>query len=224
MGTYYQLPEPGRLQVHCLPQASGCSLEQLGQALQQKKTPGPNLFVLPAISARIAAKDQLREISRQQKVAIFASQAGPDGGLQLVFCDPDSESGPQEYFSSALYQIVDWGPARLGLALAEDLNHPELALSMAKQGCDFALGTGDQVWQAPMESLAIKCLERVALACALPNMGFICLPPKSHNRWQESVAPAGGFCSMAVDTAKLRQKFFMDFVDYQRLFQASQDA
>ena len=216
MGTYYDLPRPGRLQVHCFPQAGGYSLEQINQALEQNKKRGRNLFVLPAISSQIASKEQLQEISRRQKAAIFTSQAGPDGGLELVFSDP--KSGLHACPSSALHYVADWGPARLGMALVEDLSHPELALTLAKLGCDLALGTGDNLWQGPTEGLAIKCLEKTGLACALPNLGLICLVPEGHSRWQEAVAADDGYCGMTVDTKKLRTKFFQDLVDYQSLY------
>lgn len=205
MGAYYDLPQPGKLHVHCLPQAGGYSLEQLDQALAQNKKRGRNLFVLPAISSQIASQEQLHEPARRLKAAIFTSLAWPGRGLQIVFCDTGSDL--KEYSQDTPYHVVDWGPARLSLALAEDLCQPELALTLAKLGCDLASGTGDHVWQGPTEGPAIKCLEKTGLACALPNLGLICLPPKGHHRWQEALSAERESCAMNVDTKPRRKNF-----------------
>ena len=139
-------------------------------------------------------------------------------GPALLFIDEKGKPRPEAAKGAKAFCLLDWGPARLGLTLVEDLAHPEAAAAMAKLGCDLALACGGDEWPGAGEVLAAKSLERLAVAAALPMLGIACLPPEGHERWVEATAGPGEMCSLDLDTRPLRKKFFMDRIDYHSLF------
>lgn len=113
--------------------------------------------------------------------------------------------------------IVDMGPIRAGICTPDELNHPEVAVAHAKLGCDVLFscaGHIDPSWQIVA---AAKTLERINIAVAGHNMGFICRPPESHDRWKETLVTAPGVCREMLDSRENRSKKFQDRVDFMTL-------
>ena len=222
MGTYYDLPEPGELSVHCLPGDGEGFLDGVSSKVRAAPKSGRDIFLLPGLDKSENAPELLSRLARKHKKAFMAGLKNPDGSSALIFVDENGKLRPEVQDSTRAFHLLNWGPARLGLARARDLAHPEAAAALAKLGCDLVLASGVEDWPGAGEILAIKSLERLAVAVALPGIGLICLPPEGHQRWREITAGAGGLCSRELHTGYLRKKFFMDLVDYECLFQGCQ--
>ena len=223
LATYYDLPEPGKLTIHCLTGADDGFLEELPGKVRSAPKGECDLFLLPCLdkSASKNALKLLTNLASKHRVAFLAGLKPTNGSATLLFIDENGNPRLEATDGAKAFHLFDWGPARLGLGLTKDLAHPEAAAAMAKLGCDLALACGAEDRPGAKEILAIKSLERLAVAATLPGSGLICLPPEGHSRWQEITAGPGETCSLELDTTPLRKKFFMDRVDYECLFSAS---
>ena len=220
LGTCYDLPDPGRIKVHCLPGSDQNLVAGLPPGIRDATRSGCDVFLLPCLTGAEAgsAPEALGRLAADHKAAFLACLKKPGRGPSLIFVDETGRRRPEVEGDAKAFHVMNWGPARLGLALAKDLAHPEAAAAMAKLGCDLALASGDEKMVPAREIMAVKSLDRLAVAVTLPGLGLTCLPPEGHQRWLEETAGPSGICSLDLDTKPLRQKFFMDRVDYQRLF------
>ncbi len=122
--------------------------------------------------------------------------------------------------------IVDTGPARIGICLPEDLQHPETGIAHAKLGCDLLITSTDRVAPGDRRVMAGRSLDKVAVAGAAQDCAFICAPPKGHDRFQDALVHWPETLSepttdtvffhvnMNLDTTRLREKIFQDRLDY----------
>ena len=94
-------------------------------------------------------------------------------------------------------RIVDTRHARVLLAGAEELMHPETALAAAKLGCDLAvLSSGMELSAMRRQTIAARSVDQLYIAVAAADCAFICEPPESHYSWKEVCADGGGVCSL----------------------------
>jgi len=117
--------------------------------------------------------------------------------------------------------ILDIGPIRAGICNADELIHPEVAVAHAKLGCDLLITSAGKIEPSLQTMAAAKTLERITIAVAAHNLGFICQPPESHARWQETLAVSPGVCRQLLNSNDTRSKHFQDRVDFKTLLQTS---
>ncbi len=215
--SLYDLPQPGKMEVGCLalrgkdrgsPRAveRGLPLTVVGQ---------PRLLILPALQGDGFGPEWLAGLARERDAAVCVrldealAFAWPGG--QRVFPLNRPRRRAQEPLT------IDYGPARIGLAAAEDLLHPELAMALAKRGCDLVAAMGGAMSEAEQTLLKVRAYDKIAVAAALGDAAFVCLPPEGHARFVEKEVRGAGLCSQVLDTTGTRSKSFPDRLDYQLL-------
>ena len=194
--TYLDLPAPGLLEVHALglSREASCQGDELWPALEALANGGSGnnirLAVLPALSRDQVSRQMLAETAARLGLHLACQMPREDGARPMVLFPPEGEPRawdlPEQ--GTAEPPTIDIGPARVGLAQAMDLLHPELALAMAKRGCDLVAASGGMLDDAQREVLAMRGLERVTLALAFRGGGLILLPA---GRAPERPAPGG---------------------------------
>lgn len=209
---HYELPAPGLLTVAglALPPLQGDLAVHLEQMLTRTPLAGPLLVVLPQDAA---PAELCGALAARFRVALVLTQTKPPGivwatptRVQILPLPPDEAP-----------LILDYGPARLAVCSPTALAHPELAVHLAKSGCDLAVVSSGRLTDAQQLVLTVKSVERLAVALAAPNAARICLPPEGHQRWQEESVAGPGLCRLVLDTASTRRKKFQDRVDFDLL-------
>jgi len=213
---HYELPQPGSLEVICLAGeststrlAAGFGTVRGGSAAGEA-----TLVVVPQdrLNESLAA-----DLARRRGLAVIGALAG---GTAVLWATP---SGVQRLPTpaGAAPVLLDWGPARLAVVAAADLGHPELAVHLAKSGCDLAVVSTGPLTEAQYLVLSVKCLERLAIAVSGADRAGICLPPQGHQRWSEDAVSGPGVCRLVLDTTQTRRKRFQDRVDFAALLRRS---
>lgn len=214
--AHYELPPAGLLMVAGLAVTS--HQEDLSQYLVQvvAKTPttGSILLVLPqdAVKAEVCGA-----LAARYRVALVMGQTDPAGIVWATPAGVKIMSRPAA--GGPLY--LNYGPARLAVCSPEALVHPELAVHLAKSGCDLAVVSSGPLTEKQQLVLAVKSLERLALAIATPDHARICLPPAGHQRWHEESVASPGVCRLVLDTTHTRRRRFQDRVDFALLLRRS---
>ena len=113
--------------------------------------------------------------------------------------------------------LVDFGPARLALAPAEALRHPECSVALSKQGCDLVVTTPEYL--EPQHASATGhqiigahggghgCVQRRGHRPA----------PAAHARWAEMTCDGPGMCQAQLNTTSLRTKRFLESCGFERV-------
>jgi len=152
-------------------------------------------------------------LAARYRVALVMAQTAPPGIMWATPAGVKTMARPLD--GGPLY--LNYGPARLAVCSPEALAHPELAVHLAKSGCDLAVVSCGPLTETQQLVLAVKSLERLALAVAAPNRARICLPPEGHQRWHEESVPNPGVCRLVLDTTFTRRRRFQDRVDFRLL-------
>jgi len=147
----------------------------------------------------------ITDTGRQEKGRIIlADSTGRITRYPLLSKDSDS----------ARLCMVDIAGARVLIAAAEELLHPELTLAAAKLGCDMAISsTGECLDDRMHQALATRSIEQLYIAVAGNHRAFICEPPEGHLRWKEVSSNGNSFCTMRMDTNRSRHKRYYDRFD-----------
>ncbi|ADK85879.1 Nitrilase/cyanide hydratase and apolipoprotein N-acyltransferase [Desulfarculus baarsii DSM 2075] len=215
-GPYLGLPEPGLMDVHTL----GLDRNQKSADLVARLAALPDapnrLAVLPAAAGRLLGPSEMAEAARRLGAHLVCHAARQEG---VMLFSPDQEprtwvvaaGGPTEP------PVVDLGPARVGLCIATDFLHPELALALAKRGCDVAAVSGAELASAELHVLSMRNLERLTVALAHDNGCLISSPPEGHQRGALLETQGAGACHLALDTSLGRHKTYEERLDYQLL-------
>jgi hypothetical protein len=219
--TYLELPEPGLLDVHALGLEVGasCQGEELWSRLDGLPGGGNSLVVLPALRSDRVPLSELSATADRLETHMVSLIANRDGSRAISLFSPGQppRSWELELANAGEPPMVDLGPARVGLASATDLLHPELALAMAKRGCDLVAASGGMLAPDQQTVLGLRNLERVTLALAYRGGGLICSPPEGHQNGPRLEVRGNGVAHLALDTNFTRSKAYEDRLDYQLL-------
>ncbi|MFH1060428.1 MAG: nitrilase-related carbon-nitrogen hydrolase [Pseudomonadota bacterium] len=216
------LPGPGRLAVHCLTGLGEgpLELECLVRRMPAQADQDRRLALLPGSLPTTTDLEGLARLAATTGVDLLFRVLTPDQGSALVHCAPDaaapvrlSANGDQ----AGKPPYLDLGPARVGLATAEDLMHPELALALAKRGCDLVAVNSPRLGETQLDLLALRSLERVAVAVASPGAALISGLPQGHSLGALEWAGWGQSCAMSLDTGQTRSKVYEELIDFPAL-------
>lgn len=208
------LPGGGPLDVRCV--VAG-SREQAASELRlavEDCDSVPTLLVLPQGIGAFSG-EELARLVEERPLAIVADLSGPNGEVPAYGLF--SSARCISLLSGESFVVVDFGPARIALVRTESLAHPELAVSLSKQGCDLLVTCPDRFGPDDRLVLGVKCLDRSAIAAVSREGAMICEPPKGHEAWKEALVIGSGVCAARLDTAALRSKRFYDRVDMEVL-------
>ncbi len=219
---FMELPGPDLLEVVVAGSPSGGppSLDNLLAGLDKLPTGGgERLAVLPALEHSPGLGQKLSAYADEKKLHLALSLEGEGSPGQMSLFSPGAEPRHWNLPANGVDEppMIDLGPARMGLAPARDLLHPELALAMAKRGCDLVAASGGGLSEREQAVLGLRSLERASLALAFIGGGLICQPPEGHQAGALLEIQGPGNCRLAVNTALTRQKGYEECLDYQTL-------
>ena len=196
----FNLPDPGGLTVRCLSlsEKQDISLSDIKERLEVNASNLPEIWLL----SRGLSPADLKNLSVSSGKAVFCPD--PDSPDKLWFASEGECLGLDPDRAEPL--VLDYGPARLGLARGEDLLHPEMAECFAKRGCDLVLASSRDLADWQLKVLEVKCLDKIALACVHSKGGLICNMQQGHAPWLVERTCDGEICSLELDTSRLRVK------------------
>jgi predicted amidohydrolase len=219
--SYLDLPGPGTLEVAVLgsPQEEPASLQSLLAVLEDLPKNGECLAVLPSLKPAKDQSQQLTNLADDKRLNLAALLEENRESARISLFRPDEKPRSWRLPSSGEAEppMLDLGPARLGLAPARDLLHPELALAMAKRGCDLVAASGGYLSREEQVVLGLRGLERVSLALAFNGGGLICQPPEGHETGARLKVQGPGCCRLTINTSQTRDKGYEECLDYQAL-------
>ncbi|MEW6658009.1 MAG: carbon-nitrogen hydrolase family protein [Thermodesulfobacteriota bacterium] len=210
--SHYEMPSPGKLHIICLTTDNdGClPPDEILNLIDKLKIAGHNVFILPENDGNA---ELYKETAIVKQVAIIAANAK---NRTICFATPEQVFQYDDCHGHCL-KVMDYGPARIAICSPKSLYHPEMAVHLAKSGCDLAAVSGAIIDEPQHLLLGVKSLESIAIAVAAQDRGFICTPPEGHQRWREEKVIGQGACHMTLDTHTTRRKRFQDRVDFELL-------
>lgn len=224
--AYLCLPEPGPLELTCIP---GDNEQTLVDALTQpceKDKADIRVSILPAMRYQPTVLSSIEQLARNQDRAILLSRPGAEG-LELWWFT--REKAPSRWLwrtgsglSPFALPCVAWGPAKILLAPPLALEHPEMVLAGAKKGCDIVLISAPNLSEEIRLLAGARSIDQLVVAVSGRDMAGVWMPPRGHQPWSESMATAGGCCSVRLDTCNTRCKQLPDRIDYEMLMAGSQ--
>ncbi len=179
--AHYELPAPGLLYVHCV--ASGdrpLCLRALEELISNHVRSGYNLCVLPPLPAGIIDQTTLLTLAERYGVALGTTLRGTRGEKTLTLTTPEvqerSVAGPPEGSNGPMpFRVVSYGTARVAMVTMKAFRHPELAVALAKLGCDLAVLSEEKLDRDEHLLCSVKTLEGVAVsACAFHSAVIAC--------------------------------------------------
>ncbi len=218
MTEYCRLPSPGKLRVVCQPADSSGMFADGGLPAPGGDVSRADLLVFPtgyACDAGAAVK-QLVKTAGTLQCAVCAGIA-TDDGLRIACVDRNGAVTVRSCADPSPCRI-DLDSARIALAGRGELYHPEVALALAKQGCDLVVVPSVKLDEHDRRVLGARSIEQVAVAASGSDRAFLCQPPEGHDRWPEAYTEGTGEpCAAALDISRLRRKRFYDRLDYELL-------
>lgn len=219
--TYLDLPEPGTVEVHVLGLEAVAAPpgQELWGRLESLAPAAHRLAVLPAVRADRIPPDWLAQAAESLGLNIVCQirQNGMPNSITVFRPGKAPQWWTLPAQGAAEPPYVDIGPARVGLAPAVDLLHPELALAMAKRGCDLVACSGGLLGEEQRAVLGMRSLERVVLALAYRGGGLICSPPEGHQPGQRLEAAGAQTRHLSLDTSQTRSKVYEERLDFEVL-------
>ncbi len=214
-GGFWGLPPAGPMDIHCVvPESPQSGFAALQSAVRECDDSAPAILILPRGMGPLLER-QIKHLVDGRPMAIIAEWTGPDSRHPIYGFISSSQCVTLPAGKSAV--TADFGPARLALVRPESLMHPEVAVTLSKQGCDLLVTASDRFDSDDRLLFTVKCLERAAIAVAAPAGAMVCEPPVGHAAWKEELLTGFGVCSARIDTATFRCKRFQDRVDMEAL-------
>jgi hypothetical protein len=220
--SFLELPQPGRLDLHCLvPGKNEHPVDALLRKVPTRTDEARHLYLLPSPADSDAALERVAQTALGHKVAVAVCSSNDAGHRYHLFKD-DGENlrwnlPPWPFANGTSVPYADLGPARLFMTPFSALSHPEFAVAIAKKGCDLAIACEKELSADNRLLAGARTIENLAVAVSSGSGAGIWLPPEGHQRWTETTAAIGESCHLAIDTRRTRQKRFQDRVDFEVL-------
>ena len=225
--SWYKLPEPGDFRIAALAMPpeqvfSGSVVETMlvGAAMKEN-----DLAVLPSGTAHSIeeAERKITGIAARIGVDICAGvhKNPEDETCVMIFADAAGRTTRYPVLPADKNEklcIIDTRRARILLVRADELFHPETALTAAKLGCDLAISsTATGLDRMMRQTITARSIDQIYVAAAGNDCAFISEPPESHHSWKEVGVDSVGMCVMPLDFKKSRNKRFFDQLDFDLL-------
>lgn len=219
---FYNLSEPGELDLYCVvPQENQHPTAALDAQLKKSQPEKGSLFLLPAFAYSEENLLQMAQNARRQQVGILTRAVNKGGKDRIILADKEERKEWEIYAPAPdrLFErpVFDFGPARIHLATAADIAHPEPALVAAKKGGDLLIAMEENLSPQTTMLGGIRTIEQLAVGLCGRNAAGLWRPPDGHKRWRETLAGPGRGCRMNLDTRLTRRKIFQDNVDFELL-------
>jgi predicted amidohydrolase len=166
------------------------------------------VFGLPEGKASAEALDQMRDRPWPSGLVLVGADAlGPFLGTEEAVWRLEGRD----------YLLRFVAGLRLAVARPRSLFYPEVAVALAKEGCDLVLVPSGPLDDALAELAGIRCLERLPLALVTQGEASLFLPPEGHGPWGEIRHREAGPLEMRFDASAYRQRHVFDRIDLDTL-------
>lgn len=226
--SFLGLPACGVLPISCIvPSENEHPIDALNRIIENQQARKGTLCLLPVFESSDRILDVLRFVTASKQIGVlWKDYADSESGYVmmvqngnvfkwdgLMFCNDGERSFPE----------FDFGPARVVVVPFTFLEHPELAVALAKRGCDVAVSS-ERLLDGEWKLIGgVRTVENLAVAVCGVNGAGIWTNPQGHERWGEVTAGRGEYCIFDIDTAHTRQKRFQDRVDFELLLRNSEE-
>ncbi|MEJ5299912.1 MAG: nitrilase-related carbon-nitrogen hydrolase [Thermodesulforhabdaceae bacterium] len=219
--SFLGLPACGMLSTVCVvPAENEHPVEALNRLMKHQAIQKGALCILPAFESSDVILEALRSVTKVSQIGILWRDGYISGNGYIMIKDGDVVRYDEFLTGGSGERALpefDFGPARIAIAPFKVLEHPEVAVALAKKGCDIAVSSE---WFLEGEWRIIggvRTVENIAVAICGSNGAGIWIPPHGHERWGEVIAGRGEYCLFNVDTSHTRCKRFQDRVDFELL-------
>lgn len=106
---------------------------------------------------------------------------------------------------------------RIALSRPEVLRHPEVAVALAKEGCDVLVLPSKRVDENLAAMIATRCLERLPVALVMPRRATLFLPPDGHGPWKELQDQGDEPLQVRLDIGGSRRRHLFNRIDLDTL-------
>lgn len=192
------------MDIRCVVPASSDEAWRIPESTAAQTDGVPTLLVLPC-GFTPSDMERMLDLVSGRSLAVVVAQQFFSSSRQAVLSSRESSV------------TVDFGPARIALVRSEAMVHPEVAVSLSKQGCDVVVTAAERLDADDRLLFGARSLDRVVVAAAAPDGAIICEPPAGHSPWREEALHGPGLCAARIDTAPLRTRRFQDRVDMEAL-------
>ncbi|MFP4421211.1 MAG: carbon-nitrogen hydrolase family protein [Desulfococcaceae bacterium] len=219
--SYFGLPAPGPLSVRCVvPKAGEHPVAALSRGAAHERAEGEVFFVLPAVALSDAAANELAGRARRGRFGILVRSPEGEGERHFLFHRGEVrvwELTRWPHGDEGRFPEFDVGAARIASVPFAALVHPEIAVALAKRGCDMVAASETEFSPADRPMAGVRTTEKIAVAVCGGTGGGVWIPPEGHERWAESLAGPGETAREVLNTRRSRQGAFQDRIDFSTL-------
>ncbi|SHK44715.1 Predicted amidohydrolase [Desulfatibacillum alkenivorans DSM 16219] len=213
---WLNLPKPGKIRVSAL---TGGDIPGLLQTVLMGGGDAPRLAVLPKNFTQDNPVESLKNLANEHNMAAAALLQENGAPAMAILAEPGKIAQTAPFSSLAQnpdepLHTVDFGPLRMAFLEKEALKHPEVSVSLAKQGCDLVVVSEECFAPDDYMLMGGRTLDRLALAYSSHDQSGVILPPEGHGPWTVNSQDETGAASIVLDTASLRTKRFQERINY----------
>ncbi len=207
---FLNLPTPGPLPIRLL--ASSNLTKISGQDIKPQ-----SLLLLPQNNYSDAELTSLHNIAQEKKIAILLARP-EEVGISYFALEEKTFTKWEINNNTCDFPFWDYGPARVGLAPLKELFFPELALSLAKFGCDLIFAAESQLDETDRMLATLRPIEQTAVAVCALNGAALGTPPQGHSVGDGAEAESDNSADFQLNTTETRRKRFLDRLDFETIF------
>ena len=217
---YYELPQPGILNLELVvPEDGKFDAASIENNMIKYRNKGPILYLLPEMRAGDFNLSKVKRLAEKYQAG-FAVAVKRDKSIVDYLLITNAETlkytiGDSGQDTELPFPVIKFGTAKIAIVPFDYFKHPELALGLAKTGCDLVLLPMQQLNGKNRLSARIKTTENIAVAVCANNGAALYMPPEGHLIWEKKSFKGTGIFSCEVDTVKTREKSFQDRVDFE---------
>ena len=220
--SFLGLPACGVFSTLCIvPGENEHPVDALNRMLKNQQIREGTLCLLPVFKSDDSILDLLKFVTDTKRIGVlWKDDTGSENGYVMMVQNGDVFKWDRFTYGNngeIAFPEFDFGPARVVVVPFEVLEHPELAVALAKRGCDIAVSSEsflDGEWKLIG---GVRTVENLAIAVCGLNGAGIWTNPQGHERWGEVTAGKGKYCILDIDTVHTRNKRFQDRVDFELL-------
>ena len=182
---WHGLPKPGEIRISAL---TGGDIPGRMKSILEKGAHSPHLVVLPKNFTADNPVQVLERLANEHGLAAAALLQESSAPAMAVAAEPGKTariapfSGKAQNPNEGL-QAMDFGAVRIAFLEKEALLHPEVSVSLAKQGCDLMVVSEGAFSPGDHLLMGGRTLDRLALAYSSKEESGIILPPEGHGSW-----------------------------------------
>ena len=222
---YYKLPQPGTLKLELVvPENGKFDLASIETNMIEYRNQCPIFYLLPEMRAGDFNLNKVERLAEKYQAG-FAVAVKRDKSMIDYLLITHAETlkytiGDSGQDIEAPFPVIKFGTAKIAILPFDYFKHPELALALAKTGCDLVLLPMQQLDPQKRLLARIKTTENIAVAVCANNGAALYMPPEGHLLWKKKSFKGTGIFSCEVDTVKTRKKRFQDRVDFELILGA----